>query len=215
MARIEKRILSDHVYEKIKLMLENGDLQPGQQINKKELENTLGVSQTPINDALNRLLGEQYLEYETRTGYFIKVFTCKELEDLFATRAGIEGIAVFLCATEAGQSDLTSLGRYFESFSLPMSPEETTRYTHVDVQFHTRLVELSGNSMLVDLYERFGYMIKSNMPGLMRSPDETLEEHNQIVDALTKRNGKRAQALMTDHIMKSRVAVRGRCKDDR
>lgn len=102
MSKIENKILTDLVYEKIKTMIDDGVLLPGSKVNKAELAEMLGVSQTPINDALSRLAGEKFIEQKSRQGYFVRAFSDAELCALFEVRGGLEGVAIRLCAENAG-----------------------------------------------------------------------------------------------------------------
>lgn len=214
MALINSKALTDHVYERIKTLIAEGYLAPGEKINKKELEEQLGVSQTPINDALSRLLGEQFIEQETRKGYFVKEFSCGELVDLFATRAAIEGMGARLAVERSSDHELTRLRSFVESFDESIALDDPSAYSQVDIDFHTYVISLSRNAMLVGIYERYGYMLKANLQGLVRGPSATLPEHRAIIEALIARDGTNAQNLMTEHIMRSREVLRRSCHEN-
>lgn len=210
---IDSRSLAQHVYEKIKLMLGESVFAPGERLNKRSLEQQLGVSQTPINDALHRLLGEQYLVREGSRGFAVRRFSCQEFADLFAVRSGTEALAAWLACQHASDTDLQRIGRFFDNFSPPLEQDEYRRYVQVDTEFHKHVISLSGNEMLKDLNERHGYMLKSNQRGLVRNPAETLAEHRAIVEALMTRSADLARSLMQEHFLASRTAVLRRCHD--
>ncbi len=213
MGIIDSKVLTDHVYDRIKEMIADGHLRAGEKINKKALEELLGVSQTPINDALSRLLGEQFIEQEVRKGYFVKEYSCSELVDLFATRAAIEGMGARLAVERAESEELVRIRTFVESFDEAIAMEDETAYSQVDIDFHTCIMSLSRNSMLVGIYERYGYMLKANLYGLVRPPADTLPEHRAIIEALISRDGANAQNLMTEHIMRSREILRKNCEE--
>ncbi len=200
----EHDTLSNQVYDQIRLMIENGDLRPGVRINKREIEEVLGVSQTPINDALSRLVGEQIIASERRRGFVVRTFDCHELIDLFGLRAGVESIAARLACDRITDDEVRELAELFASFAPPVSEEGAREYLHNDNVFHRRMVELSGSAMLYSTYERYGLILKSNLQGLVRSADETLDEHRRIVAALESRDGEEAQKAVSIHILRSR-----------
>jgi DNA-binding GntR family transcriptional regulator len=208
MPRIENRILTEHVYDVIKQMIEEGALAPGAKVSKKELEDTLGVSQTPINEALSRLAGEQYLYQESRRGYFVKLYTDRELIDLYAVRAAIEGMAARLCAEEATDEELSNIGGFFQEVTFPMSSRAHARYQEEDSAFHAAVVRYSHNDAIQELSRKHGYIIKSYQRGLLRPPEETYPEHQEMLAAITSRDGAGAQSLMADHLLKSREALK-------
>ena len=90
--KLENKSVKDYIYEKIKELLENNEFVIGEKINKNYLATRFNISLTPINDALNRLVGENYLVQLPRKGFFVKEFSPKELCDLFEMRAALEEI---------------------------------------------------------------------------------------------------------------------------
>lgn len=204
MASIEKRILANHVYDKIKQMIDDGALPPGSRIQKRELEEILGVSQTPINDALSRLVGEKFVVQENRRGYFVRLPSTQELVDLFAVRAAMEGMAARLCAEKAEDEQVEEIATCFSGFEFPLSQAEYDRYVANDKRFHGLIVRCSRNEVILEMSELFGVIIKSNQLGLVRPPSETISEHTALIAALRARDRHEAQRIMTEHHLRSR-----------
>lgn len=214
MPRIDNKILSDHVYENIRNMILNGDLPAGEKINKNELVERLDVSLTPINAAISRLVGEKFIEQRSRYGFFIKDFDCKELQDLYAVRAGLEGIAIRLCIENGCEEELTRLAAFFEGFSLPLSEEDKKRYTREDKRFHSTIIEYSSNQMIQEMNMSYAYILHSYQKGLVRPPESTLEEHHAIVDVIKSRDAFQAQELIIQHHLKSRELLKQHCESE-
>ncbi len=212
MTKIENKILTNLVYEKLKFMIDDGVLIPGQKINKLDLSKILGVSQTPINDALSRLAGEKLIEQRSRQGYFVRAFTDEELCALFEMRGALEGMAIRLCCENALDEEIENVARCFEDFSFPLTEKTYTDYVHADKLFHEKIILFSGNPILRELSETSSYMIKSNMKGLTRPPEETYPEHQAMIEALRKRDGERAQSIMIQHHINSRNVFRSKLK---
>ncbi|MFW6338020.1 MAG: GntR family transcriptional regulator [Alkalispirochaetaceae bacterium] len=204
---IENKILTQHVYERIRQMIADGALAPGERINRKELEETLGVSQTPINDALSRLAGERFIEQESRRGYYVKRISAEEMIHLFEYRAATEGMAARLCAESAAKEDREGLRAYFDDFRLPIPESSRPEYRQRDTAFHRRILELSGNPMLAEMNEAHGYMMKSYQKGLLRDPNETLQEHTDIVEAIVAGAPEEAQGAMNHHLLRTRDSL--------
>lgn len=214
MAKINNTILSDHVYEGIRDMILNGDLTPGEKINKNELVERLGVSLTPINAAISRLVGEKFIEQQSRYGFFVKAFDCKEMQDLYAVRAGLEGIAIRLCIEKGCEKELQYLAGFFESFQLPLSEEDKKRYAQEDKHFHSTIVTYSANQIMQDMNMSYAYIIRSYQKGLIRPPEETLEEHHAIVNAIKGRDGFLAQEEIIQHHLKSKEVLKQQCSSE-
>jgi len=189
--QIRNRVLGDLVYDRIKEMIDEHLLAPGEKIRTLELAGMIGVSQTPVNAALSRLAGEKLIEQRSRQGYFVRQYSNLELSHLFELRAGIESMAIMLCIENANDQQLDDLW-----------------YIHVDKHFHESIVRYSGNPFLEDLLTSSAYLIKSNQKGLVRPPEDTAPEHARIVDALRNRDGLKARDEIVLHNLRSRDYLR-------
>lgn len=207
MDKIRKDALSELVYEKIKQMVLDEALLPGQKVAKGELAQALGVSQTPVSEAINRLTGEGLIEQRARQGFFVRVFTDEDLRDLFAVRAGMEGIALRLSVEELPAEKLDVLTHHFDGFDLPMDAETKRRYMKADQAFHEHIIALSANSFILYFDRSFDFIMKSYQKGLIREPEETVNEHRQIIRAIRARDGRAAQELLMQHHLKSRATI--------
>jgi DNA-binding GntR family transcriptional regulator len=208
MSKIENRVLFELVYERIKNMIDEGVLRPGEKINKKTLVKILGVSQTPINEALSKLAGEKFLEQRSRQGFFIRQYSYVELSQLFELRASIEGMAARLCVEHVQDNELSQMIKIFDGFTLPLSEKRQIDYLHADKLFHESLVRYSGNPFLLETFVTSGYLPKSNQKGLLRPAEETLPEHMMIVNALKNRDAHLAQELTIIHLLRTRDKIR-------
>lgn len=206
--QIRNRVLGDLVYDRIKEMIDEHLLAPGEKIRTLELAGMIGVSQTPVNAALSRLAGEKLIEQRSRQGYFVRRYTNLELSHLFELRAGIESMAIMLCIENANDQQLDDLCRSFDGLTPPLSGKRLDRYIHVDKHFHESIVRYSGNPFLEDLLTSSAYLIKSNQKGLVRPPEDTAPEHARIVDALRNRDGLKARDEIVLHNLRSRDYLR-------
>ena len=204
MRRVENKALRNYVYDHIREMIDQGDLPIGKKIDKSELAERLGVSQTPIHDALNQLVGEKFLEQRPRDGYYIREFNAVEFCELFEMRAGLEGIAVRLCCENATDEQLRVLTSAFDEFSLPLDEELVHHYYEIDRRFHEDIVVFSGNGFILESLKTTGFQARTYQKGLVRGPDITLHEHRMVVEAIKARDGERAQQQMIWHLLGSR-----------
>ena len=204
MRKVENKALRNYVYDHIRVMIDLGDLPIGKKIDKSELAERLGVSQTPIHDALNQLVGEKFLEQRPRDGYYIREFNAVEFCELFEMRAGLEGIAVRLCCENATDEQLRVLTSAFDEFSLPMDEELVHHYYEIDRRFHEDIVVFSGNGFILESLKTTGFQARTYQKGLVRGPDITLHEHRMVVEAIKARDGERAQQQMIWHLLGSR-----------
>lgn len=204
MKKLKKDNLTDLVYEQIGNMLSNRDLIPGEKINRKELAELLGVSQTPVNEAIQRFTNEGMIEQKDRQGFYVKIFTDEDMKNLFAVRAGLEGVAVRLCIEKMESGCLDDILTIFDDFELPLSEKEYTRYRTADSNFHVKILMSSDNSIITDFIKNFDFILKCYQKGLIRQPDETLKEHLDIIAAIKKGDAAEAQNLIMEHHLRTR-----------
>jgi len=203
-SKIENKALRQYVYEHIRDLLDNGDLPVGEKINKSELCKQFNVSQTPVNDALNKLVGESYLEEIPRKGYFVREFNLEEQALLFEIRAGIEGIAIRLCCERATDAELKELVHSFDGFSNLHDENELKMYLKADKRFHRLLIKYSRNPKLQEILDSRSFISRTYQKGLMKSYSQSLNEHKIITTALTNRDKDTAATAIVNHLLSSR-----------
>lgn len=203
---IRRSIVSQELYERIKQSIFAGEWAPGERIDRKALAARFGISQTPVNDALNRLTGEGLVESRQRDGYFVPDYGDRELADLFALRAGVESIAARLCAEEAAPELRRAVADIFAPFSAGSPPDESA-YLEADRAFHAAVIRASGSARIAEAEASLGATCRSYEHGLVRPPSATLPEHRAIADAILRADGPGAQLAMSAHLLKSRAAL--------
>lgn len=200
--------LNAHLYRKIKEMIWNKILRPGEKIKQEHLAHELGVSRTPLIKALERLTAERLLEYIPRRGYTVKKLTFDEMMEIFSVRIGLESVAVKEVIDKATAGEVEELKQYFKPFGGEWNKEKKRDYLLADQQFHARLFEIADNSLLTDINEMFNIYRFSYQKGLMRAPEVTLSEHQEIIKQIENRDVEKAQLLMMEHLEKSRKNIR-------
>jgi DNA-binding GntR family transcriptional regulator len=216
MSRIESTVVADEVYRQIKIMIIEGTLEPGSRIDRQILAEGLGVSMTPVNEAVARLVGERFIERRLGStrgsdGFFVPESQREALVHLFEIRAGIEGIAARLCVERIieGSDDniLERIKTCFSQFSSEphtITKQEIDDYIIEDIRFHGLVIEGSGNPILGDIDRNLGCIHVSKVKGLIRPPNETLPEHKALIKAMIAKDSVLAQNLMAQHQLRSR-----------
>ncbi|MGI6432396.1 MAG: GntR family transcriptional regulator [Sphaerochaetaceae bacterium] len=202
--KVENKALRNYVYDHIRELIDQGIIPLGEKINKNEMAKSLGISQTPINDALNQLVGERFLEQRPRSGYYVREFSSKEFCELFEMRAGLETIAVRLCCENATDEQLHTLITMFDEFSEEVADELSHHYYEVDRTFHEHIIMYSNNSFILDTLRSTGFLARTYQKGLVRGPKVTMPEHKRIIEGLKKRDSQAASQAMLDHLLGSR-----------
>lgn len=206
---IQKSTLAEIVYERITQMLFDGLYPPGAPITRKELAERMGVSPTPVGEAIARLMGEGIIEQGPRSGYMVKEFTYQNLESVYAIRAGVEGIALRLVIEKGDSEEMAELCSCFDAFAgTPAVDIDINAYMKADQKFHRRIVKFSGNPYVLNYNRSFEFQLRSYQKGLLRAPEETISEHKEIISSIQAADAVSAQQRMIEHHMATSRAIR-------
>lgn len=219
MSKIESTIVADEVYRRIKQLIVERKLLPGTRIDRRTMATELGVSMTPVNEAIARLVGERFIERRLGTtrdsdGFFIPEWQTEELINVFAVRAGIEAMAARLCVERVlGGADPSALEAICSCFSAfteighVFGADEVQAYLVEDKKFHASIMEFAGNPVLTDIDRNMGCIHRSWIKGLIRPPAETLPEHRAIIAAFRALDAELVHNLVLQHNLRSRAVL--------
>jgi DNA-binding GntR family transcriptional regulator len=194
---------ADRVYEQVKTMAVAYRLRPGERVNEVELARQLGVSRTPLREALNRLASERFLRATANRGYHVRPLEPGKVLTLYEYRATVEVGALRLAASRATDAEIEALAAFAaRSRDEPDDDRYALRLLALDEEFHERLAELSSNEEFVrsirGINERIRFVRWIDMQNGRRA--STQAEHIRIVSLLRVREIDAAAALLQGHI---------------
>jgi DNA-binding GntR family transcriptional regulator len=192
--------MSERVYELLLKQIVNRRYEPGQRLIEEQLGRELGVSRTPLRDAMNALAKDGFIRLEPRKGASVREFTLEDLVELYDIRMVLEGLAARLAANHIEPAQLDRLAKGFEQ-------TEARSLLKADTALHRTIIDRCGNAKLqellvnlknlVQVFRTMGYSSRE------RSESATLY-HRRIIEALKRRDGQEAELLMREHIEKSK-----------
>lgn len=191
--------LTTLAYKTIKNYIWEGRLDQGARLTEEFLARQLGISKSPVREALNRLESEGLIRIEPRRGAFLRTFSIKEIADLYDLREALEGHAV--ATARLGPELLEKLRQSVERLQRFMKANDKLRYINEDIQFHALLARATGNQRLVEVLENLQHQVwlfRRHTYDLSRS--KAVASHRAIVEALEKGDKRRAERLMREHI---------------
>ncbi len=206
---IQRESLDDKVYIRLHSLIVDGEFTPGQRLDLDELAQAMGISRTPLVNALKRLNQEGLLDWVHRRGIYIKSLDARELVHLFEFREHLEPWAARLAAKRISRDEAVAMRRPWEDMrGLPLARETEKQFVAHDRAFHWRLVELAENPYLSAAMARINMMACLYLHGSPREWKETIPEHLAILDALERHDEEGAAAAMFRHINQSTSALR-------
>ncbi len=200
---IQYNDLSIPVYNRLKAMIENGELLPGQKLLQEKLASDLGVSRTPLLKALQNLEHDMLVESKPRRGMYVKEISIQEMIDVYDCREAVESMAVKLLIDRADDNALQHLEAVFQPF-INSTNISITAYRKADEVFHDMLIDLSENVVLKKMSLVSKIHKRVYQLGLLRPPEATLQEHIDIVNAILNRDHSGADKAIRNHIHLSR-----------
>ncbi|MDX3850951.1 GntR family transcriptional regulator [Streptomyces sp. AK02-01A] len=208
--------MADSVYEAIKAMVMDHEIQPGARVGIEALARTLDVSPTPVREALARLESEGLVTKRSLAGYrATELLTPQGLEELFEMRLLLEPRAAALAAANADEAQLDRIEGFVEEMrERPGSGERYVLYSEfaaADQRFHEAIAEAADRPLLAEAVSRLHSHLHifrlSSLPG---AGPLTLAEHDRILRAVLRRNSERAAEAMTEHLRLSLERQRDR-----
>jgi DNA-binding GntR family transcriptional regulator len=203
----------DRVYESLRRMAADFAFKPDQRINESALSKLLGASRTPLREALNRLVAEGFLTFQSNRGFFCRSLTPQYIIDLYEARVAVECEALRLACARASGEEITALGHALDRMEPSYtSTSDMNDLLEMDEEFHVSLAHLSQNAELVrmlrNINDRIRYIRLIDLQRMRdRAGGETpgdLSAHRIILAALQTRDPAKADAAMRSHIEKRR-----------
>jgi DNA-binding GntR family transcriptional regulator len=195
--------LTQMVYQRIKEMMLNYEIIPGQRLIFVDLANRLGVSRTPVNNALSILANEGFLDFIPNQGYRVHEITKDEAESLYEIREIIELGAIGKAIQKLTSEKLEKLERQKSLYEKAVADQVSRGRFTLDQEIHSCYIEMSENVYLADyfreIYQRI--FLRHRIEGLRSDrAREVVSEHNEIFKAINLRDIEWAKDAMKSHI---------------
>lgn len=207
------RSRADEVYAQLKRDVAEFKLVPGDRFTENELSERLGVSRTPVRQALFRLQQEGFVEVLFRSGWRVLPFDFEQFEQLYDLRMVLETTAVHRLCSDARRVDRAMLDALVAIWLVPAAQRssDTVQVAQWDEAFHCALVEAAGNAEMArvhrDVTDRIRIIRRLDFTQQPRI-DATYDEHAKILRAVRAKRGDQAAMLLRAHIETSQAEVR-------
>lgn len=199
--------LDQKVYQIVKNMIIDRILLPGQKIPQEKLANELGISRTPLISALKFLEHEKLVKAKPRRGYFVRLFDEKEMIAIFEIREVLEGLAARRAAACITDKECVSLKNLFAAFEGQADITNIVAYSKADKKFHTMVTTISSREFLTAMLQTFNVISLAyqygSSEGLIIHPNDTLKDHQVIIEAICSRDPDKAEESMRNHFRKA------------
>ena len=200
----EHENLDQKAYQILKYMIMERQLLPGEKIPQEKLAHDLGISRTPLVNALKFLEQDKLVESIPRRGFYVRLFSPQEMIYIFELREVLEGLAARRAAQHISDDDIATLNSFFNIFTVNGEIEDFKAYAHEDRKFNNFVAEVGSKEFLKSILETYNIISYSYQwearEGLIRPPSETIREHLAVIEAIKNRDPKSAEQLMRRHL---------------
>lgn len=205
----EKSFLQQQAYDTIKNSILSGEMEPNRLYSETKLSAQIGISRTPVREALQCLSQDGYITVIPSKGFMIRQLNDKDMKDSIEIRCAIEGFCTNMIAsqinTEKGQALLHSLEQALSGMKQTFNKKtELEAFIHYDHQFHLLLVGYMENDEFNQIFQRLLYLIRLTSQDALAVEGRiqgTMEEHRNYLNALRSGDGPKAYRLMMEHLL--------------
>ena len=208
--RVPRAGLHEQAAARLRILIVRGDLSPGEMLFETELSEALGVSRTPLREALKQLASEGLVELRLNRSAIVAPLRRDELAELFEALSGIERCAAEFAAKRMDASDIERLEMLQTRIETHRDRGELREYFEINQQIHAAIVGFARNTALKaarDLLLPRAERARFQALHVGGRWDESVREHQEILAALKARNGERAGRLLGQHVWRTGQVV--------
>jgi len=201
--------LTRRVYETLKDRILSMELAPGTRLKDGELAEGLGVSNTPVREAIRQLEKDGLVETIPYRGSFVRKMSAEEVCEIYDVRMALEALAVRLAVDMSTPEQLNEIRTKVEEYERAFDSDDVTMGLEADFAFHDLIAQASGNRTLLEMLRGLATRIHAlrQMDKGKTRRRESLKDHKTIYQALKERDARKAEKAITQHISKGKKHV--------
>lgn len=192
--------VKEQVYESLKNDICNGRLEPGKWLQEQEIATQLNVSRSPVREAFRMLAGDGLVSEIPNKGVFVRKFTQRDIEEIFAVRQMMESYAILHSNDSRTSEHEEALCRYLEKYRAGTFPDDRDSLMQLNTYVHDLIMQMCGNSLLQELYQKVQSMLQPFQIYTFNQEKTFLREHAEIIEALLDGKIEEANALNRTHL---------------
>jgi DNA-binding GntR family transcriptional regulator len=199
LTKIKKVNLNDQVYDILKEMIANYRFIPGSHLNLEQLTRDLGVSRTPVWDAIRKLEQEGFVKIEPKKGVLISELTPETAIELYTVREPLEVLAVRLAVERIDDQTFKKMAQCLKKQEKVIEDKDLIGYSRLDFDFHGLIYNSCNNRVLQEMLENIKN--KSRPIAMLITPilPRLYHDHVEIFEALRQRDREKAEKMIQDH----------------
>ena len=198
-----RRPLHETAADRLRDMIVEGELAPGERVREQALCDRLGVSRTPLREAMKVLAAEGLVILQPNRGATVSDPSPADIADTFKVIGALEALAGELACERVTEKDIAEIRVLHYQMALHQTRGELREYFKLNQRIHEKFVELSGNRVLIETHRQLGGRIRRQRFVANRSGgrwEQAMQEHEQMLEALAARDGKHLAEVLRLHL---------------
>lgn len=200
------------VAERLRILIDSGELTPGSRLNEIELCNTMGVSRTPLREAIRSLATEGLIELQPNRGAVVSIVSQEDVTEILPIMASLEGLGGRLAAMHMDQSKIAQVRKIHNQMISHYKNNEVAEYFETNRLIHELITEGSGNQTLVDTINSLSAKVRrARFTAQMTKESwaKAVSEHEEMIAALEAQDPDRLEAILVQHVETKRATILG------
>jgi DNA-binding GntR family transcriptional regulator len=210
------RTASSAAVEMIRQAIVDGRLSPGERLTEERLARELGISRTPVREALKVLKSEGLIDAAPNRSATVRAYEAVDLDDMYQLRALLEGYAARRAATRLSDDQLLALRASCERFEAMSGDDDLREIVRENFVFHNTILEAADSPRLTGMVRQVVELPLVYRSYVWYSPEQTRisqHYHGQITRALERRDAERAELVMKEHVLEARDVLLAHIED--
>lgn len=207
---LKKENLGSQVFEQIKGMILRGEIHPGRRMIESEIALSMGISRTPVREAVHKLEIEGFLTPLPKGGYVVRGLTISDIEDTFDIRSILESFAGYLAAIRHAEDELIALEVKIDEFQRYLDRGDLRRLAMVNTEFHETLYGLSRSPRLIKMIHGLRdeiYFLRKIILNSEEMARLSNRDHREIIEAIKQREAEKVERQLREHILRGKDFV--------
>lgn len=209
---ISRNYLHDQVADRLRALIQSGEMKPKQRLNESELAERFGISRTPLREAIKILATEGLLDLLPNRGARVASFSEDEIDEMLVVIAALEATAGDLACREIEPAELDRIEALHADMTRAYGDRDVPRYFELNRLIHEAVMQASRNGTLQGIYANLSSRIQRARFAAHKTPEqwaETMVDHERMVELLRRRDGEALSRLLREHVLSKKAAIIG------
>ena len=196
-------LLNQKAYRALKRAIIQGDLTPNSKLILSEIAKSLGISNTPIREAINKLASEGLVKIIPNKGIIVKEINIDDFQEILQIRAFLDGLIAKLASEKITDKEIDDMMEILHKMEQCVKEDDRLTYNDLDIKFHDFLLSIAGNNTLKEIYNNLivhGHRFRLRTLKIPDRMGKSLKEHLKIALRIKERNPDEANRASQEHI---------------